>query len=470
MRLPIRTRITLGYVALLTIVVLAASAFLLVRLRASLIRGVDEGLATRAAQIAIGLQGGCEGEFRDVSDASLVGLPLGEAAAQLLGPDGSVRESTGDPAAAQPLIDVEAIDQILGGGTYRDTVKLGPDDESFRVLAVTPPSGSCKGVIAVATSYEEVARSLRQLALLLLLAGPAVILLAAAGGWWLTGRALSPVARMTKEADAIEVDRLDQRIDVPAADDELRHLALTLNSMLDRLSRGLEDRRRFVADASHELRTPLAVMRSELEIRLRDPQLGPAARDSLESATLEVERMQSIVENLLTLARADDGALGLLVEDVPLHQLAESTITAAQSMARAAGVTLLVDGPAAPARVDRLRIEQVLANLLSNAIRFSPRGGVVRIETWERGDMVGCTVTDEGPGVSSDVANRIFDRFVRGDPARSDDGGSGLGLAISREIVLAHGGEIWVGTSSGAGGAFSFKLPRSPSVTELVRE
>jgi two-component system OmpR family sensor kinase len=430
---------------------------------------VDEGLATRAAQVSLGLQSKCEGEFQDVSDASLVGLPIGESAAQLLGPDGTVKESTGDRAAELPLIDQGAIRQVLDGASYRATVITGPDAESFRVLAVGLPTGSCNGVIAVATSYDEVARSVRQLALLLLGAGPTVIVLATASGWWLTGRALSPVAHMTREADAIGVERLEQRIDVPAPHDELRDLALTLNSMLDRLSRGLEDRRRFVADASHELRTPLAVMRSDVEIRLRDPQLPLGARESFESTVQEVERMQAIVENLLTLARADDGALGLLAEDLDLHQLAETAVAAADLMARAAGVTIAVEGPRARARADRLRIEQVLANLLSNAIRFSPPGGTVRIETWEDSDVVGCTVRDEGPGVPSEVAARIFDRFVRGDGARSNDGGSGLGLAISREIVVAHGGGIWIDAQPGAGGSFSFQVPK-PSPGRVGRE
>jgi two-component system, OmpR family, sensor kinase len=460
MSLPIRTRITLWYLALLTAVVLAAAALLLLRLRSGLIGGLDEGLATRAAQISLGLQRGCEGEFRDVTDASLVGLPLGESAAQLLAPDGSVRESTGDAAANQPLIDQGSITQIVNGGTYRATVTASPDAEPFRVLAVAMPAGQCDGVIAVATSQDGVAKSVRELTLLLLIAGPGVILLAGAGGWWLTGRALSPVARMTEEADAIGVERLDERIEVPAADDELRHLASTLNSMLDRLARGLEDRRRFVADASHELRTPLAVMRSELDVGLRDPDLRGSARETLSSTVQEVERMQATVENLLTLARADDGSLGLLREDVDLLQVANAVATSSESSAKSADVHIAVSGPSVRAYADRLRIEQVLNNLVQNAIRYSPPASEICVETWEDGTVVGCSVRDSGPGVPSHIADRIFERFVRADPTRSQDGGSGLGLAISREIIGAHGGDIWLDTGSNGGAIFSFGVPR----------
>lgn len=460
MALSIRTRITLWYLLLLTIVVVTVSAVLVVRLQSGLIAGLDEGLATRAAQISLGLQRGCEGEFRDVSDASLVGLPLGESAAQLLAPDGSVRESTGDAAANQPLIDQASVGQILNGGTYRATVSTVPDAEPFRILAVALPAGQCNGVIAVATSQDSIARSVRQLTILLLVAGPGVIFLAGAGGWWLTGRALSPVARMTEEADAIGVERLDERVEVPAADDELRHLATTLNSMLDRLARGLEDRRRFVADASHELRTPLAVMRSELDVGLRDPDLQGSARETLTSTAQEVERMQAIVENLLTLARADDGSLGLLREELDLLQVATDIATAAEPSAKAADVHIAVSGPPARAYADRLRIEQVLSNLLQNAIRYSPPASEVCIETWDDGRVVGCSVRDAGPGVPGHMSERIFERFVRGDHARSPDGGSGLGLAISREIVGAHGGDIWLDAGSNGGATFSFHVPR----------
>jgi heavy metal sensor kinase len=461
MALPIRARITVLYVVLLIGVMLGLSAFLLVRLQAGLLHGVDQGLATRAAQISLGMENGCEGEFQDVSGTSLAGLPLGESGAQFLGLDGSVKEYAGDPAAQQPLIDMPSVRSLLDGGTYRATVSTGTDEERFRVLAVALPQGSCQGVIAVATSYDQVSRSVRQLALLLGIAGPAVIVLAAVSGWWLTGRALSPVSRMTREAEAIGVERLDARVEVPAARDELRQLAQTLNAMLDRLARGLEDRRRFAADASHELRTPLAVMRSELDVSLRDPGLSVAARGTLESTVQEVERMTAIVENLLTLARADDGSLELLKHETELKEVAEAAALAALPLARPAGVTISVSGPPGRVGLDPLRIEQVLSNLLGNAIRFSPRGGDVRIETWERPGWVGCTVTDEGPGVPTGVADRVFERFVRGDSTRPNDGGSGLGLAISREIVIAHGGEIWVDVHPGGGGSFSLRLPNA---------
>jgi len=241
---------------------------------------------------------------------------------------------------------------------------------------------------------------------------------------------------------------------------------VTLNAMLDRLERGVEDKRRFAADASHELRTPLAVMRAELDVSLRDAALSPSAREALESAQEEVERMRAMVENLLVLARADDGSLELLRAPLDLAEVTSSVAENASMLGRPKEITLITEGPHVSVRADRARIEQVVMNLVSNAISFSPRGGKVRLSTWSENGRAGCTVTDEGPGVSPELAGHVFERFVRGDVARTNDGGSGLGLAISQEIVAAHGGHIWVDSRAGEGGSFSFWLPAEEPAPE----
>ena len=305
MRVPIRARLTLWYALLLALILVAVGAFLLVRLRADLVGGVDDSLDTRAAQISLGLENGCEGEFKDVSDASLRGLPQGESGAQLLGPDGSVMESTGDAITARPLLTLPELHQVLGGERQRMTIVPGPEGESFRTLAVALPSNGCPGALVVATSLDEVNHSVERLLVLMAVGIPVAVAAAAAGGWWLAGVALRPVSRMTAEASAIGPDRLDERIDVPRTSDEIQRLASTLNSMLDRVRTGVEEKRRFVADASHELRTPLAIMRSELDVSLRNPNLARSAREVLTSSVEEVDRMSGVVENLLTLARMD---------------------------------------------------------------------------------------------------------------------------------------------------------------------
>jgi len=459
MNLPLRARLTMWYVGLLAVVFVVLAGFLVLRLQAGLIRGLDESLATRAAQISLGLQSGCEGEFQDVTGASLVGLPQGEAGAQLLSPEGQVVETTGDRAAAHPLLTTDQVRSVMAGASMSRTVRTGPDEEGFRVLATALSFDACRGVIVVATSTDEVGRSVRELLLQLSIGLPIALLIAGAGGWLLAGRALAPVSRMTREADTIGIEHLDERIQVPAASDEIQRLAVTLNAMLDRLERGVEDKRRFAADASHELRTPLAVMRAELDVSLRDRDLSLNAREALESAREEVERMRSIVENLLMLARADDGSIELYNEPIDLADVTAAVTENASALARPKQVVLVTEGPSATVHGDRARIEQVVMNLVNNAIRFSPEGGRVIVTTWSRDGGAGCTVEDAGPGVSPELAGRIFERFVRGDSARSNDGGSGLGLAICNEIVTAHRGRIWVDPRPGAGGSFSFWLP-----------
>ena len=368
--------------------------------------------------------------------------------------------AAGLASAAPPQSVATERERIRGRLARLVAIRPGADlTVAFRVLGVALPSGACTGVIVVATSTDEVGRSVRELLIQLSIGVPIALLVAGLGGWWLAGRALAPVARMTREAETIGIERLDERIEVPAASDEVQRLAVTLNDMLDRLERGVEDKRRFAADASHELRTPLAVMRAELDVSLRHADLSTNAREALESAQEEVERMRSIVENLLTLARADHGSLELLRAPVDLAEVTETVSEGASPLARPKHVAIVTDGPSATVHGDRARIEQVVMNLISNAIHFSPGGGNVRVTTWLHDGGAGCTVNDDGPGVSPELAGHIFERFVRGDTARSNDGGSGLGLAISNEIVTAHGGRIWVDARRGSGGSFSFWLP-----------
>ncbi len=460
MSLPIRVRLTIWYVALLAAILAALGGFVVVRLRADLVRGVDDGLDARAAQISLGLQGPGEGEFQDVSDATLAGLLRSESAAQLLASDGRVLESSGDTIAQRALLSGALLRGALGGERVRETLTSGPDAESFRILAVRLPPPQAGKVVVVATSLESVEASVHRLLLLLFVAGPAALAAAGVGGWALARRGLAPVAEMTREASEIEMSRLDERIEVPRTTDELSRLATTLNAMLERLQRGVEEKRRFVADASHDLRTPLAVMRAELDVSLRSPGLSLEGRAVLTSVRDEVERMARIVENLLTLARVDEGGLELLREPLELRPLVDGIVESMRSFAVESGVDVEVEGDAGSIRADRMRIEQVVTNLLGNALRYVGTAGQVRVSAWRTEDEAGVTVSDTGPGIDTELLGRIFERFVRADaPRTGSDGGSGLGLAICRAIVEAHGGRIWVESVLGQGSSFSFALP-----------
>ncbi len=460
MRLPIRARLTGWYVLLLAVTLASVGSFVVLRLKADLQRDIDRSEESSAAEIAQGYRQEGSKEFYDVSGTVLRILPVGTSGAQLLDPGGRVLLTYGNGVAQRPMIGPAARRRALAGQHFHQSVSLGPRREPFRVYASAAVRSGQTRVLVVAKSLADVNRSADRVIVLLLLGGGAALLLTAAGGWWLAGKALTPVARMTSQAQRIGIDRLDDRVPVPRASDELAQLARTLNGMLDRLQRGVEEKHRLVADASHELRTPLAVMRSELDVALMEPGLSAESRAVLVSSREEVERMTRTVENLLTLARVDEGRLELLHRPVELSDLADRVARSLQPVAESKGVSIDVAGAARPVPGDRDRLQQVLANLVQNAVTHSNRRGSVKVRVWDNARDAGATVSDEGSGIPASAQPHVFERFYRVDGARSrDNGGSGLGLAICREIVLAHGGHIELESREGSGSAFSFSVP-----------
>jgi heavy metal sensor kinase len=464
----VRARLTLWYVVLLAATITALSAFLVVREHAALVAGMDSALASRARQVVLVLAegGGGTGQFTDAGDAALAGLAPERAAAQLLSSRGEVLDSSGDLVAERAMLPGPELRTVLGGQTVRVTRRLG--GQRFRLLAVPVPTSSGPQALVLTTSLSGVDGSVRGLAVLILLTTPAVLVVAALGGWLLAGQALRPVVRITEAAARIGLDDPERRVDVPPAADELRRLAETLNSMLGRIHQGVEDKRRFVADASHELRTPLAVMRAELDVESRRTDLPDEARAVLCSALEEVERMARMVENLLTLTRIDEGQLALLPSRFELGDAATRVAARLRPVADAKTVRLAVHTAHAPVVADRDRIEQALTNLVDNAVRYVEPGGDVEVVAWRDGERVGVTVSDTGPGIAPETLRHVFERFFRADASRSrGEGGTGLGLAICREIVEAHHGRVEVTSTPGQGSAFSVTLPSPSSLTTV---
>ncbi len=460
MRLSIRARLTLWYTSLLSLTVLALGAFLVSQLQDNLLEALDTEVRATAAGIARELTevdpaAPAISLAQDFADAAGVVLPPVTSGAQLLDADGVPLHSYGLARDDTPMLPA-----LPPGGRPPGpfTSTLPGDDDAYRVAGatLTLPDGR-PAVVAVGANLSRVEDAGTEVLLLLAAAGPFLLGGTALGAYALARRGLQPVEQMTADAGSIVTERLHERLAVPRSSDEVGRLAMTLNAMLERIEQGVLARRRLVADASHELRTPLAVMRTELDVSLREPDLPGVAREVLLSTRDEVDRMARTVENLLTLAEVEEQRLALLPAPTDLWQTLQDAARPFATLAALKQVRMVLEGEPYQVQADSRRLRLAFTNLVDNAVKYTPSGGTVRVGTWCSEEEVGVTVVDDGPGVAPEHAEHVFDRFYRGSAATAD--GTGLGLAICREVAVAHGGRVWVDSAPGAGSVFTFALP-----------
>ena len=336
-------------------------------------------------------------------------------------------------------------------------VVLGPErlpSSGYLVVSDETEDGGVEYVVRVAASLEDIDESTETLVPLLLVGIPLLLLVVGTTTWLVVTRALAPVERIRREVLEISEERLDRRVPVPDARDEIHLLATTMNEMLERLEASRKRQRRFVSDSSHELRSPLASLRQSAEVAQTHPDALPDG-ELADVVLAETLRMQRLVEQMLLLTRADEGRAADIRREVDV----DDVVRAEASRIRREHLT--VDTSAvANGRVlgDELALGQVVRNLLDNAARHATSRIAVAVRQ-EAGRVV-LTVDDDGAGVPPGERERIFERFVRLDEARArDHGGSGLGLAIVREIVRAHGGDASLGESALGGALFVVTLP-----------
>ena len=316
--------------------------------------------------------------------------------------------------------------------------------------------GGGEGTLVYGVSTEQTDAAVTTAAALLGIGIPLLVLGLAGLTWVVTGRALRPVERMRTEVETIRAARPDARVDVPDTGDEVARLAETMNAMLDRLDRAAAGQRRFVADASHELRSPIASLRQHAEVAAAHPERVGA--DVLSGVVLaEALRLQDLVSGLLELSRLDDGGVSRR-RPVDLDDLALAAVARVRRTSDPGGP--VVDGSGiTAARVlgDERVLGVVVRNLVDNAVRHA--AGRVAVRLTERDGHAELVVEDDGAGVPEPDRERVFDRFVRLDEARSRDaGGAGLGLAIVRDAVRAHGGTVSVGASPLGGARFVVRI------------
>jgi signal transduction histidine kinase len=348
------------------------------------------------------------------------------------------------------------------------TINLGAGTGALRWLAVrVEAAGPEIGGLMVATPTSQIAFGPSDLVRSMLIIAPVILLASALVGYWLAGTFLRPVQGIMDEIEAISDGRsLHRRLAVPLSGDEMARLTLTVNGMLARLEQSFGSLHRFTADASHELKTPLMVLRAGVERALVHPGVPSEILQSLDETLAQINEMTELVESLLTLARADEGRAPLAVEESDLRDLLGDVVETAGMLGEGSGVSVTSTMPERPVRmaVDPHRIREMLLNLVTNAIKYTPKGGTIDLSLADQDGAVSITVRDTGIGIAPGDLPHIFERFWRADPARSRTGerpGTGLGLAITKWIAEAHGGGITVQSRPGRGTIFTVRLPRA---------
>jgi heavy metal sensor kinase len=285
---------------------------------------------------------------------------------------------------------------------------------------------------------------------------------AAVMGRWLAGRALVPLAQLAHATRAIDVTNLRHRLSVRGANDELDEVAVAFNQALARVEHAVDEMRQFSAALAHELRTPLAVLRGETELALNRHGLPADLRTRLESQLDEFDRLTRLINQILTLARAEGGEIVLARAAIDLVALAQTVVEQLEPVAEASQVALHCDA-AQPVSVtgDAGWLERLLLILLDTAIKYTPAGGHVTVQLAREPSRATLAVRDTGVGIAAEAVPHVFERFYRADPARSreDAAGAGLGLALAKWIVDRHGGTIDVASRPGAGSTFTVHLP-----------
>jgi signal transduction histidine kinase len=475
----IRRRLTLWYTVALAVTVLAFGTALYIERRQASVRELDQRLSLESDLAHRWLTQSYKVLGRIVTNSGLR-LSLDPAISAYLEPARDylvVADTAGQVLALSDVtrsLNAETLQRLTASldtlplARHGGVLDLGPPNGKVRYLVVpVDDAGPGIGGLLVAIPTRQASFGPTDLLRSMLLIAPVILVSAGLVGYWLAGSSMRPVEGIMDEVDAISDGRsLHRRLAVPLSGDEMARLALTVNGMLARLEQSFASLRRFTADASHELKTPLMVLRAGVERALVHPGTPSEILQSLDETLAQINQMTEMVENLLTLARADEGRAPLAVEECDLREVVADVAETAGILGEEAGVTTVHTMPETPVRltVDRHRIREMLLNLVTNAIKYTPRGGSLTLALEENEDAVTFTVRDTGIGIAAGDLPHIFERFWRADPARSRTGdrpGVGLGLAIAKWIVEAHGGAITVQSRPGRGTMFIIRLPKA---------
>jgi two-component system OmpR family sensor kinase len=467
--LPIRWRLTLFNALSIGVILLVLGLALFFLVREALLSGVEDTVRNRALEAAQTIESGQELDQEDMEEL------LTSEGIFVIVRDGDGRMLTQTVGLLARAKDIETVwQQALQSGRPEGGTAEPYDNGPAYIYAVPvdPANGSAR-VVEAGQFYEGANRTIQTFGTVLVFVIVGAFLFSVGGAYLLARAALSPVAAVVASARKITESDLSERLPVTNPKDEIGSLASTTNGLLSRLEAAFARReealerqeealslqRRFVADASHELRTPLTTIEGYADMlkewALHDQE---TAHESVGAIQEESKRMRAMVESLLALAQGDEGA-PLELESQDLGAVAAEAVRTAR-VAAGSKVAIEYSPPEQEviATFDRTRILQVLSILLDNAMKYTPEGGEVKVEAWEKDAWAEVLVSDTGVGVSEEQLPFIFERFYRADKARTR-GGAGLGLSIARQIAEAHSGRIEVQSEPGWGSTFVLRIP-----------
>ena len=453
-RLPIRVRLTLIFAAVMVFVLAVSGVVVFERVRSEVDARLDLDVSRQAASVLARAERSPSG----LAEAVVHPSGRGHAGfAQVLDSRGRIIAATAGVDRVA-LLSGRELQTALRRRVKSDRRKKDPLPDGARLLS-TPIQvpGHGKAVLIVGTSLNQRSASLSSLALALGVVGPIALLVAVLAGYRLTAATLKPVELMRRRAATVSASEPGVRLPLPSADDEIHELGSTLNEMLGRLEESFAREQEFVANASHELRTPLSTLKVELDLALRRTRPPEELVDALRSAQIEVDRLSDLADDLLELARADDGRLPV----VPAETSVAEIVTAVRDRLDASGGRVrLAPGVDRLITADPRRLEQALGNLVDNALRYGD-GQVLLTAEGNGSGRIELHVRDERPGFPPGFLDRAFERFSRADPGRAGRG-AGLGLPIVRMIARAHGGDAHAANREEGGADVWLVIPGSP--------
>lgn len=472
----LRAQLTLWHAGLMALTLLALSGFtyaLLIRVLHSRADAALHGYAdTTARQIATTLYAGESNPRPGATHFLSNDLRSWGRYIQVVDPQGYVVEKS-DGLNTHPLpVSADALRRGLAGETTFETVP-GLGEHPVRIITTPVLMGlRVPYLVQAGTSLEGVEAALQRAGWILLVLTPTVFVVALVGGWLVVGRALRRVDDLRRTALEIQGTNLQRRIKHSGVDDEIGRLAQAFDQMIARLDRSFQQVRQFSADASHELKTPLTAIRGEAEVALMGAHSADEYRQTIGSILESAERMSQVVESLLLLARADSGQNLIRREPVELGDVLLRAYESLEDMAARQHISVLIEEvDDVTVSGDPLWLNQILVNLISNGIKYTPEGGEVSVALRTVGDHAELTVQDTGIGIAPEHLPHIFDRFYRVDEGRARAaGGTGLGLSITRWAVEEHDGEIAVESEVGSGTLIRVRFPLATDIPRPPEE